>query len=128
MKAKYSVALAMAASFALGGLAVQGLHAQAKPPAYVVAEVTVKDQDGYTKEFLPAIGKAIQAEGGKFIARGGKTASFTESPPSPRVVLVQYESLDKAQAWWNSTATKDAYATGEKYASFRLFAVEGASP
>ena len=80
----------MAASFALGGLAVQGLHAQAKPPAYVVAEVTVKDQDGYTKEFLPAIGKAIQAEGGKFIARG--------------------------------------YATGEKYASFRLFAVEGASP
>jgi hypothetical protein len=59
MKAKYSVALAMAASFALGGLAVQGLHAQAKPPAYVVAEVTVKDQDGYTKEFLPAIGKAI---------------------------------------------------------------------
>jgi hypothetical protein len=30
MKAKYSVALAIA-SFALGGVAVQGLHAQAKP-------------------------------------------------------------------------------------------------
>jgi len=43
----------MAASFVLGGLAVQGLHAQAKPPGYYVAEITVNNQDAYMKEFVP---------------------------------------------------------------------------
>jgi uncharacterized protein (DUF1330 family) len=42
--------------------------------------------------------------------------------------VLQFESLDKAQAWWNSKATKDAFAVGEKYATFRDFAVEGVSP
>jgi uncharacterized protein (DUF1330 family) len=94
----------------------------------VIAEITVKDQDAYAKEFLPVVGKAIQAEGGKFIARGGKTAPFSGSPPAARVVVVQYESLDKAQEWWNSQATKDAFAIGNKYADIRQFAVEGISP
>jgi hypothetical protein len=63
MKTKYTVALATAASFALGALAVQGLHAQAKPPGYVVVEVAVTDKDGYAKEFIPPAAKAIE-EGG----------------------------------------------------------------
>ena len=36
MKARYTVALSMIAGAALGGAAIQGLHAQAKPPAYVI--------------------------------------------------------------------------------------------
>jgi len=40
-------------------------------------------------------------------------------------VVTQYENLEKAQAWWNSQATKDAFAIGKKYATFRLYAVEG---
>ena len=70
MKTKYTVALAMAASFGLGVLAVQSLHAQAKPPGYVVVEVAVTDKDGYTKEFIPPAAKAIE-EGGRQI-RGAR--------------------------------------------------------
>jgi hypothetical protein len=40
----------MVASAALGAAAVQTLHAQAKPPAYNIVEITIKDQDGYNKE------------------------------------------------------------------------------
>jgi heme-degrading monooxygenase HmoA len=32
---------------------------------------------------------------------------------APRVIVVEYDSLDKAQAWWNSQATKDAFAIGK---------------
>jgi hypothetical protein len=42
-----TVGLAMVASAALGAAAVQTLHAQTKPPAYNIAEITIKDQDGY---------------------------------------------------------------------------------
>jgi len=43
------------------------------------------------------------------------------------VIVTQYESLDKAQEWWNSKETQDAVKIGEKYATTRDFAVEGLS-
>ena len=128
MKTKYTVALAMAASFALGVLAVQGLHAQAKPPGYVVVEVAVTDKDGYAKEFIPPAAKAIEEGGGKYVVRGGKTTSFQGTPPASRVVVLQFESMDKAQAWWDSPGRKNSQTIGDKYATFRIFAVEGATP
>jgi uncharacterized protein (DUF1330 family) len=127
MKAKFGVALAMVGSFALGAVAIEGLHAQAKPAGYVIAEVTVKDPEKYKTEFVPPATKAIQDAGGKYIIQGGKTISFEGEPPAPRVVVFQFESMDEAQSWWNSQARKDADATGDKYATFRIYAVEGAS-
>jgi uncharacterized protein (DUF1330 family) len=87
--------LSMIAGAALGGAAIQILHAQAKPHTYVIAEVTIKDQDGYLKEFAPAVAKAIEASGGKFLARGGKTESQLGSPPASRMAVVEYDSLDR---------------------------------
>jgi hypothetical protein len=46
MRMHYTMALAMLAGFGLGAIAVQGLHAQTKPPIYYVAEVDVTDIDG----------------------------------------------------------------------------------
>jgi hypothetical protein len=40
---------------------------------------------------------------------------------------MKFESLGKVQAWWNSAARKNADLVGEKYATFRVFAVEGVS-
>ena len=118
----------MVASTALGAAAVQTLHAQAKPPAYNIVEITIKDQDGYNKEYLPLITKALTDAGGKFLVRGGKTISFEGAAPAPRVVVLQFESLDKLQALYNSASYKDAIAVGDKYATQRIFGAEGVSP
>jgi uncharacterized protein (DUF1330 family) len=123
-----TLGLAMIASAALGAAVVQTLHAQAKPPAYNVAEITIKDQDGYNKEYLPLVAKAITDAGGKFIVRGGKTISYEGVAPAPRVVVVQFENLDKLQALYNSAPYKDAIAVGDKYSTQRIFGVEGISP
>jgi hypothetical protein len=40
MKTRYTVALSILAGVAVGAAAVQALHAQAKLPAYVVAEIS----------------------------------------------------------------------------------------
>jgi uncharacterized protein (DUF1330 family) len=128
MDTRFKVALALTAGIALGALAVQGLHAQAKPTGYVVVEVAVTDKDGYAKEFIPPAAKAIEEGGGKYVVRGGKTVSFQGTPPASRVVVLQFESMDKAQAWWDSPGRKNSQTVGDKYATFRIFAVEGASP
>jgi uncharacterized protein (DUF1330 family) len=128
MNTKYTMTFAMLLSFALGAAAVHVLHAQVKPPAFFIAENTVTNQEGYTKEFLPPVTKSILDGGGKFIARAGKTVSYLGAPPAPRVIVIQFESLDKAQAWMNSSSNKSAQAIGDKYATFRGYAVEGVSP
>jgi uncharacterized protein (DUF1330 family) len=127
MKAKYKVALAMVGSFALGAAAAQGLHAQAKPFGYFVAEVVVSNQDAFANEFLPLAMKAIKDSGGKYLVGGGKTISLQGTPPANRVAVIQFESLDKVQAWWDSPARRDYQAIGDKYATFRTYAVEGVS-
>ena len=38
MNSRYKIALSMLVSAALGAAAVQGLHAQAKPKAYLITE------------------------------------------------------------------------------------------
>jgi uncharacterized protein (DUF1330 family) len=128
MKQYAIVGLSILAGAAVGAAAVQTLHAQAKPPAFQVAEVTIKDQDGYNKEFIPLVTKASDAAGGKFLARGGKTASFQGEPPGPRIVIVQYDNLDKLQALFNSAAFKEAITVGNKYSTQRIYGVEGVSP
>jgi len=123
-----TLGLAMIVSAALGAAVVQTLHAQAKPPAYNVAEITIKDQDGYNKEYLPLVTKAITDAGGKFIVRGGKTISYEGAAPALRVIVVQFENLDKLQALYNSAPYKEAIAVGDKYSTQRIFGVEGISP
>jgi uncharacterized protein (DUF1330 family) len=123
-----NIGLAMLGSAALGAAAVHTLHAQAKPPVYVIGENDVKDKDAYAKEFVPAAAKAIKDGGGTYLVRGGKTTPLLGTPPASRIVVLQFESMEKAQAWFDSPARKDSQVIGDKYATFRLFAVEGASP
>ena len=128
MNRHITVGLGMVASAALGATALQTLHAQTKPPAYNIAEITITDQDGYNKEYLPLVTKALTDAGGKFLVRGGKTISYEGAAPATRVVVIQFESLDKLQALYNSAPYKDAVAAGDKYATQRIFGAEGVSP
>ena len=124
MQANRKLAIALFVGAAVGALAVQGLHAQAKPPAYVIAEIEVTNQDAYAKEYLPPSSKALVNGGAKYLARGSKTVSFKGEPPK-RIVLLAFENLDRAQAAYTSPAFIEAASIGEKYAKFRIFAVEG---
>jgi uncharacterized protein (DUF1330 family) len=123
MKTHYAVALAMLAGFGLGTVAVQGLHAQAKPPVYSVTEIDIADQAAYAT-YVPKTQAAIKAAGGKILAAGGITTIEGE-PPKPRVVIQQWDSLEKLQAYRNSAAFKDLLPIREKVAKFRSFVVEG---
>jgi len=70
----------------------------------------------------PVIVKVTTDAGGKFLARGGKTTSVQGAPAEPRIVVVQYDSLDKMQALFDSAAFKQAIAVGNKYATQRILA------
>jgi uncharacterized protein (DUF1330 family) len=132
MKTHYTVALAMLAGFGLGAVAVQGLRAQAKPPVYYVAEIDVTNPDAYAKEYAPKAQAIIKAAGGRQLAIGGiggagtsgKVTAFDGEAPK-RLVVQVWDSLEKIQAWRNLAEYKELRKTGDRYAKFRSFAVEG---
>ena len=128
MRTYLTVTLSTLAGFAIGATAIHGLHAQAKPPAYTVVEIDVTNPDAFTKEYAPIAGKALSDAGAKYLARGGKTVVIEGEPPKSRVIVQAWESIDKAQAAFTSDAFKEHRKIGDKYAKFRVFAVEGVAP
>jgi hypothetical protein len=53
MKTRFTVGIAMLTGMGVGAVAVQGLHAQSKPPVYLITEIDVTDPEKYAKEFAP---------------------------------------------------------------------------
>ena len=126
MKTKYKVAIALVAGAAIGGAAIQGLHAQAKPPAYIVIPI-LKINDaaafkaGVTDKADPA---ALKAAGGERIIRSTKFTSL-DGPPPERLVVLKFDSVEKAQAFSNTAAQKEINAARIKSTNSLSFIVEG---
>jgi uncharacterized protein (DUF1330 family) len=117
------MALAMLAGAGLGAGAIQALHAQAKPPAYVITEVDIIDQAAF-KEFSPQVGKTVEASGGKYLSRGGKIVALEGEAPK-RVVLSVFPSVEAAQAWRSSAAWNELTPLRERAVKTRAFIAEG---
>ncbi|WP_426434331.1 DUF1330 domain-containing protein [Bradyrhizobium genosp. P] len=125
MKTYYSMTLAMLAGFGLGAVAVQGLHAQAKPPVYQVVEIEPTNLESYVKDYAPKAQAAIKAAGGKFLAAGGKTTTIEGEPPKSRIVIQRWDSVEQIKAYRDSAAFKDLLPLRDKLAKFRTYTVEG---
>ena len=119
----FTMMLAMLAGFALGAVVIQAVHAQAKPPAYTIAEVEVTDPVTYQK-YLEGNTAGLPGAGGRFIARGGKTFVVNGTPPK-RIAVIQWESLEKAQAYFESETYKALIPIRDKSSNFRAFVIEG---
>ena len=111
----------MVVGILIGALAVQGLHAQPKPPIFQVSEIDVTNMDAYLKDYLPKMQAANKNGGGKILAASAKITPLAGAAPQ-RVGIVAWESLEQMQAARNSPELKAARAIGEKYATFREFA------
>ena len=131
MKTRYTVLLSMIAGAAIGGVAIQGLHAQAKPPVYLITEIDVKDPDKYGAEFAPKAQATIRGAGAKFIVIGGtagagaKPISALDGTPPKRIAIQTWESMEAVKKWYDSPEYQAALKIGRQYADFRRYAVEG---
>jgi uncharacterized protein (DUF1330 family) len=72
----------------------------------VVTYRSIKDQEKWSA-YAKLAGPAIQKAGGRFIVRGMPAKTF-EKGMNERVVVVEFESLDKATAAHASPAYQEA--------------------
>jgi uncharacterized protein (DUF1330 family) len=120
MKIPYTAVLAVIAGFGLGAVAVQVLHAQATPPAYTVAEVEVTDPETYRQYIVVG----VPPTDGRFIARGGRIYVVNGAPPK-RVAIIQWESFERAKAFYESDEYKRVIPIRDKSSTFRAYVIEG---
>jgi len=75
--------------------------------AYWVGHVNVTKPDSYA-EYGKLAGPAIEKHGGRFLARGGKSAAL-EGDKYARIVVIEFPSYDAAVKCYNSSEYKEAF-------------------
>jgi uncharacterized protein (DUF1330 family) len=125
MKTYYTVALAALTGVGIGGLAVQSIHAQAKPPTYYIAEINVTNEDLYNKQWAPKVDETIKTAGGVYVADGTNIERIEGAAPN-RVLIIKWDNIDKLTAWRESEAYMKTLPILDKAVkSVRSYAVEG---
>ena len=126
MKTQYAVALSLFAGVALGGLSVQGLHAQTKLKAYSIGEIIPIAGATVSPGYLAAARKALADAGGRSMGtlKGRIFHAEGEGPPVA-VAMTEWTSADDARAFFQSKAWKELAPEGEKTAkTVRRYIVE----
>lgn len=94
------------------------------PPAYWIAHVTVHDDEAYA-EYKVRAAKAVEAHGGRFVARGGRYRQM-EGREHPWNTVAVFPSFDAAIACYQSPEYQAALAFAKGAAERDLVIVEGA--
>ncbi|MDH3231164.1 MAG: DUF1330 domain-containing protein [Alphaproteobacteria bacterium] len=92
-------------------------------PAYWMTRVKVTDEAAYG-EYAKRAGPAIAQHGGRFLARGGRFVTL-EGDEYPRNVLVEFPSVEAAQACYDSPEYQEAVAFAKDAADRLMVIVEG---
>jgi uncharacterized protein (DUF1330 family) len=125
MKTHYMLAVAMIAGVVIGGLAVEGIHAQARPPAYYIAEIDVANADIYDKDWAPKADETVKAAGGTYLVRSTDVERIEGAAPK-RLLISKWDNIDKLTAWRESQPYMRTLPILDKAVkSVRSYAVEG---
>lgn len=110
----------------LGGVVAAGAWAQTAAPkkAYILVQSNVTNPEQYANyaKLSPDI---IAKYGGRFLARGGKSATL-EGPAAPtRIVVIEFPNYDAATAFYNSPEYTAARKVRAGAATMQFVVVEG---
>jgi uncharacterized protein (DUF1330 family) len=118
-------AVVVGAVVAVTGLSVP--NGQAKPHAFIVAEVDVHDSAAY-RPYAQRAGQIVAQYGGHYIVRGGKTEAIEGAKPANRIAIIEFPSLEALDRFESSPEYRAVVDIRHKNATSRVFAVEGVSP
>jgi uncharacterized protein (DUF1330 family) len=132
VKTNHKLTLTLLAGVSIGLAAAQAIHAQQAnvPPAYVIAEV---EKDAYKTEdpaasrrYAEEAPKSLAAFQAQYLVRGGgKIQTLEGEAPKGYIVVIGFESVEKARAWYDSPAYEAIKPIRQNSTKSRIFIVEG---
>ena len=91
--------------------------------AYVVLNIKVIDPAGY-EEYKNIVPPIIKLFGGRYLARGGRNEILEGDWHAQRLVILEFESMEKVKTWLNSPEYAHARSLRHKYANTNMIVVE----
>jgi uncharacterized protein (DUF1330 family) len=93
-------------------------------PAYVIVDIQVNEPEGYEnyKRLAPP---SIDAHGGKYLARGGRTEVLEGDWSPSRLVILEFDTVEQARKWLHSPEYSTARALRHKTATTNMVVIEG---
>jgi uncharacterized protein (DUF1330 family) len=126
MNRSLTLGLGMLIGAALGAAAVNGLHAQGKTPgAYAILDISEILDPATVPQIIAKAVPAAKAGGGQYLAATEKVTALSGVPPK-RVVILAFDSVDQAKAWYNSPAQQEVNAMDDKAVRRRWYIVDSA--
>ena len=89
-----------------------------------MANITIEDPVRY-EDYKRMVPGTLAAFGGRFIVRGGNVEALEGSWRPGRLVIIEFPSVERARAWWNSQEYADARALRQATSSGTLLILEG---
>ncbi len=91
---------------------------------YYIAQIDIHDLDRY-EDYKKLAGAAIAAHGGEYVVRGGEQTHLEGQAPRSRVVVLKFESVEAAKAWFISDDYAAAHKIRSEAATSDSFIIEG---
>jgi uncharacterized protein (DUF1330 family) len=91
---------------------------------YIIARVKVTDPEKY-QDYTAVSPGLIAKYGGRFIVRGGETATLEGPEETGRIVVVEFDSLEQAKAMYQSEEYQAAIKLRAGAATAQFIAVAG---
>ena len=92
--------------------------------AYVIVEIKITDPELYEeyKKLTPASLVPFQ---GQFLVRGGDTHTLEGEWTPERIVILEFPSVERARAWWNSDEYAPAKRIRQRASYTKMLLTEG---
>ena len=91
---------------------------------YVIVEIEVTDPVGY-EEYKQLAGATVAKYGGKYIVRGGATETLEGEWHPKRIVILEFESVQRAKEWLNCPQYREPRKMRHRTARTNMVVVEG---
>jgi uncharacterized protein (DUF1330 family) len=93
-------------------------------PAFVIVDIDVHDPVGY-EEYKRLAQATVSVYGGRYVARGGRTEVLEGGWTPKRLVILEFESLERAKQWWDSPEYRPARELRHATARSAMIVVDG---
>ena len=94
--------------------------------AYLIADVDVTDPEG-DQEYRRLVAQSVAQFGGRFLTRGGRSEALEGNWLPKRLVVIEFPSWERLEAWYRSPEYAPALELRKRCAVSNLVMIEGVS-
>ncbi len=92
--------------------------------AYVIVDLEVTDRDRF-KDYAEAVPSTISAYGGRYLIAGGSVETIEGDWDPKRIIVIEFESLERAQEWWGSENYRELKELRRETSQAKILLVDG---